>query len=145
MAAFLLTSCEPIVEPEMFGLTPTSKLIPEVRIAGCPTQAYSVLLTLAGQPARPLWELAPLEKNRVPTLPERFLIGSVPEGWKDIVSLRRALATGVEYQIYVSSREAYVVSLAFSLEDLRPGYILDFGGNLVPTRRFPLRTTCAGA
>jgi hypothetical protein len=142
MAAFLLASCKPIVEPEMFGLTPTSKAVPEVRIAGCPTQAYSVLLTLAGRPARPVWKLTPLEKNRIPTLPERFLIGSVPKGWKEVVSLRGALAPGVEYQIYVSSREAYVVSLPFSLEDLRPGYILDFDGNLVPMGRFPLRTTC---
>jgi deoxyribonuclease V len=42
----------------------------------------------------------------------------------------------VEYRIYVSSGEAYIVRLDFSLGDLRPGYILDFDGNLVLTRDF---------
>jgi hypothetical protein len=84
-------------------------------------------------------------KNGQPILPKRFLIGSVPEGWKEVVPLRRDLAPDVEYQIYVSSREAYIVRLTFSLGDLRPGYILDFDGNLVPTWQFPLRTTCTDA
>jgi hypothetical protein len=84
-------------------------------------------------------------KNVQPLLPKRFLIGSVPEGWKEVVPLRRDLAPDVEYQIYVSSREAYIVRLTFSLGDLQPGYILDFDGNLLPTREFPLRTTCPEA
>jgi hypothetical protein len=78
-------------------------------------------------------------------LPKRFLIGSVPEGWKEAVPLQGDLAPDVEYRIYVSSGEAYIVRLDFSLGDLRPGYILDFDGNLVPTGQFPLRTTCTEA
>jgi hypothetical protein len=58
------------------------------------------------------------------------------------VPLRRDLAPDVEYQIVLSSGEAYGVSLDFSLEDLRPGYILDFAEHLLPTERFPLWTTC---
>jgi hypothetical protein len=81
-------------------------------------------------------------KNRSTTLPKRFLIGAVPEGWKEAVPLRRDLAPDVEYRIYVSSGEAYIVQVDFSLWDLRPGYILDFKGNLIPTGQFPLRTTC---
>jgi hypothetical protein len=84
-------------------------------------------------------------KNGSPILPERFLIGSVPEGWKEVVPLRRDLVPDVEYEIILSSREAYIVGLDFSLRDLRPGYILDFDGNLVPTKRFPLRTMCTEA
>jgi hypothetical protein len=144
VAALLLASCKPTVHPEMFGLSPTSQGAPEVRLAGCPPYAYSVKLTPAGKPDHVLWQLEPM-KNRPPTLPKRFLIGSVPKGWKEVVPLRRDLAPDVEYQIYVSSREAYVVRLSFSLGDLRPGYILDFDGNLVPPREFPLRTTCAEA
>jgi hypothetical protein len=145
LAALLLASCKPIVHPEMFGLSPTSQGAPEIRLAGCPPYAYSVKLTLAGEPDRVLWELEPMKKNRPPILPERFLIGSVPKGWNEVVPFRRDLAADMEYQIYASSREAYVVGLAFSLGDLRPGYILDFDGNLVPAARFPLRTTCAEA
>lgn len=69
----------------------------------------------------------------------------MPEGWKEPVPLRRELTPDVEFEIMLASGEAYVVGLDFSLEDLRPGYILDFDGNLVPPRRFPLRTTCAEA
>jgi hypothetical protein len=58
------------------------------------------------------------------------------------VPLQGDLAPEVGYRIYVSSGEAYIVGLDFSLGDLRRGYILDFDENLVPTRRFPLRTTC---
>ncbi len=83
--------------------------------------------------------------DRSTTLPERFLIGSAPEGWKEAVPLLRDLAPNVEYQIVLSSGEAYVVALDFSLGDLRPGYILDFDENLVPARRFPLRTICTEA
>jgi hypothetical protein len=96
-------------------------------------------------PSDALWRLAPLKENRSGILPKRFLIGSVPEGWKEAVPLQGDLAPDVEYRIYVSSREAYIVRLDFSLGDLRPGYILDFNGNLVPTRRFSLRTTCTEA
>jgi hypothetical protein len=141
LAALVLASCKPVVYAEQFGLSVTSKEVPEIRLAGCPPYAWSVLLTPAGEPDQVLWKLAPM-KNRRPILPKRFLIGSVPEGWKEVVPLRRDLAPDVEYQIYVSSREAYIVRLTFSLGDLRPGYILDFDGNLVPTGQFPLRTTC---
>jgi len=96
-------------------------------------------------PSDALWRLAPLKENQSGILPKSFLIGSVPQGWKEVVPLQGDLAADVTYQIYVSSREAYIVGLEFSLGDLRPGYILDFDGNLVPTRRFPLRTTCASA
>jgi hypothetical protein len=92
-----------------------------------------------------LWRLRPLKKNRSDILPERFLIGSVPEGWKEAISLRGGLAPDVEYRIILSSGEAYLVRLDFSLGDLRPGYVLDFDDNLVPTRKFPLRTTCTEA
>jgi hypothetical protein len=116
-----------------------------------PAYALSVFLTPAGDPFHApgpsdgLWRLAPLKENRSGILPKRFSIGSVPEGWKEAVPLQGDLAPDVEYRIYVSSREAYIVRLDFSLGDLRPGYILDFNGNLVPTRRFPLRTTCTEA
>jgi hypothetical protein len=147
MAALVLASCKPVVYPEQFGLSPTSQGVPEIRLAGCPPYAWSVFLTLAGDPfhvpgpSDALWRLRTV-KNRSTILPKRFLIGSVPEGWKEAVPLRRGLAPDVEYRIYVSSGEAYIVRLDFSLGDLRPGYILDFDGNLVPTGRFPLRTTC---
>ena len=95
-------------------------------------------------PSDALWRLRPLKENRLGILPKRFLIGSVPEGWKEAVPLRRDLSPDVEYRIYVSSGEAYIVRLDFSLGDLRPGYILDFDENLVLTRDFPLRTTCTG-
>ena len=138
--AALLTSCS-AEDPEQFGLLPAPQGPPEIRIAGCPPYAWSILLAVAGEEGQVLWELAPIE-DRASNLPARFLIGSVPEGWKEVVSLRRDLAAGVEYKINLSSGEAYGVSLDFSLEDLRPGYILDFAENLVPIERFPLRTTC---
>jgi hypothetical protein len=150
LAAFLLASCEPIVEPEMFGLSPTPRGVPEIRLAGC-LYAWSVFLTLAevpGQapgPSDALWRLRPIKKNRSGILPKRFLIGSVPEGWTEAVPLQGDLAPDVQYRIYVSSGEAYIVRLDFSLEDLRPGYILDFAENLVPIERFPLQTTCEGS
>jgi hypothetical protein len=53
----------------------------------------------------------------------------------------RDLSPDVEYEIILESGEAHVVGLDFSLGDLRPGYVLDFDDNLVPTRKFPLRTT----
>jgi hypothetical protein len=142
LAALLLASCKPIVHTEMFGLSPTSQGAPEIRLAGCPPYAYSVKLTLAAAPDHALWELEPMKNHRPPVLPKRFLIGSIPKGWNEVVSLRRDLAPDVEYEIILSSREAYIVGLDFSLGDLRPGHILDFDGNLVPTARFPLRTTC---
>lgn len=138
--AALLTSCD-VEHPEQFGLSPTPQGPPEIRIAGCPSYARSISLAVSGEEGRVLWELAPI-KDRASNLPDRFLIGFVPEGWKEVVSLRRDLAPGVEYQITLSSGEAYAVSLDFSLEDLRPGYILDFAENLIPIERFPLRTTC---
>jgi hypothetical protein len=143
LAALVLTACPPVVYAEQFGLSPTPQGVPEIRFAGCPPYAWSVFLTPAGEPDHVLWKLAPM-KNGQPILPKRFLIGSVPEGWNEDVSLRRDLAPDVEYEIILSSREAYIVGLDFSLGDLRPGHILDFDGNLVPTRQFPLRTTCAG-
>jgi hypothetical protein len=118
-----------------------SQGVPEIRIAGCPLYSWSIQLALVGEPRHALWALAPL-KDRATNLPKRFLIGSVPERWKEVVSLRRDLASGVEYQITLSSGEAYAVSLDFSLGALRSGYILDFAGNMVPISRFPLRTTC---
>jgi hypothetical protein len=145
--AALLTACQPVVYAEQFGLSPTPHGVPEIRLAGCPPGAWSVFLTLAEVPGHApgpsdaLWRLRPI-KNLSATLPKRFLIGSVPEGWKEAVPLRRDLAPNIEYRIYVSSGEAYIVRLDFSLGDLRPGYILDFMGNLVPTGEFPLRTTC---
>ena len=148
--AALLTACTPVVYAEQFGLSPTPQGGPEIRLAGCPPYAWSVFLTLAEVPGHApgpsdaLWRLRPIN-NRSTTLPKRFLIGSVPEGWKEAVPLQRDLAPDVDYRIYVSSGEAYIVRLDFSLGDLRPGYILDFKGNLVPTGRFPLRTTCQGA
>jgi hypothetical protein len=151
LAVLGLASCKPVVYAEQFGLSPTSRGVPEIRIAGCPPYALSVFLTPAGDPfhapgpSDALWRLAPLKENRSGILPKRFLIGSVPEGWKEAVPLQGDLAPDVEYRIYVSSREAYIVGLDFSLGDLRPGYILDFDGNLVPTSRFPQRTTCTEA
>jgi hypothetical protein len=151
LAILGLASCKPVVYAEQFGLSPTSRGVPEIRIAGCPPYALSVFLTLAGGafhapgPSDALWRLAPLKQNRSGILPRRFLIGSVPEGWKEAVPLQGDLAPDVEYRIYLSSREAYIVRLDFSLGDLRPGYILDFDENLVPTSRFPLRTTCTEA
>jgi hypothetical protein len=134
----------------MFGLSPTPRGVPEIRLAGC-LYAWSVFLTLAevpGQapgPSDALWRLRPIKKNRSGILPKRFLIGSVPEGWTEAVPLQGDLAPDVQYRIYVSSGEAYIVRLDFSLEDLRPGYILDFAENLVPIERFPLQTTCEGS
>lgn len=96
--------------PEQFGLSPTSQGVPEIRLAGCPPYAWSVFLILAGDPfhvpgpSDALWRLRPV-KNRSTILPKRFLIGSVPEGWKEAVPLRRGLAPDVEYRIYVSSGE----------------------------------------
>jgi hypothetical protein len=142
VAALLLASCKPMEYPEQFGLSPTSKG-PEIRIAGCPPYAWSVQLALAGEPSDVLWRLAPI-RDRPTNLPRRFLIGSVPEGWKEPVPLRRELASDVEYRIILSSGEAYGAGLDFSLGDLRPGYILDFDGNLIPTTEFPVRTTCQG-
>ena len=142
--AALLTACPPVEYPEQFGLSQTSQGVPEIRIAGCPPYAWSIQLAVAGKlPGHVLWRLAPV-KDGSPVLPNRFPIGSVPEGWREVVPLRRDLAPDMEYEIVLSSREAYVVSLEFSLGDLRPGYVLDFDGNLVPSGRFPLRTTCAG-
>ena len=141
--AALLTSCG-AEYAEQFGLSSTPQGLPEIRIAGCPPYAWSIQLALAGEPGHVLWELAPV-KDRPTHLPERFLIGSVPERWKEVVSLGPDLAPGVEYQITLSSGEAYLVTLDFSMEDLRSGYILDFAGNLVPIRRFPLRTICQGS
>ena len=146
----LLTACQPVVYAEQFGLSPTPQGVPEIRIAGCPPYAWDIWLTPAEVPGHvpgpsdALWRLAPI-KNRSTTLPRRFLIGAVPEGWKEAVPLRRDLAPDVEYRIVVSSGEAYGVLLDFSLGDLRPGYILDFDGNLVSTGEFPLRTTCRGS
>jgi hypothetical protein len=128
----------------MFGLSPTPLGAPEVQLAGCPPYAWSVQVTLAGEPDHVLWRLAPI-KDRSTKLPRMFLIGSVPQGWREPVPLRHDLVPNVEYQIYLSSGEAWVVGLAFSLSDLRPGYVLDFDGNLIPVGRFPLRTTCAQA
>jgi len=151
LAALALASCKPVVYAQQFGLSPTSQGVPEIRLAGCPPWASSVFLTLAGDPfhapgpSDALWRLAPLKQNRSGILPRRFLIGSVPEGWKEAVPLQGDLAPDVEYRVYVSSGEAYIVRLDFSLGDLRPGYILDFEENLVPTSRFPLRTTCTEA
>jgi len=45
----------------------------------------------------------------------------VPEGWKEAVPLQGDLAPDVEYRVYVSSGEAYIVRLDFSLGDLAPG------------------------
>jgi hypothetical protein len=140
--ATLLTACPPIEYPEQFGLSPTSQGVPAIRIAGCPPYAWDVRLTLAADPKRVLWRLAP-GKNRSTVLPGTFLIGSVPEGFKEHVSLRRGLAPSVEYRITLASGEAYIVSLDFSLEDLRQGYVLDFDEHLVPNSRFPLRTSCS--
>lgn len=151
LAVLGVASCKPVVYAEQFGLSPTSQRVPEIRIAGCPPYALSVFLTPAGDPfhapgpSDALWKLAPLKQNRSGILPKRFLIGSVPEGWKEAVALQGDLAPDVEYRIYVSSREAYIVRLDFSLGDLRPGYILDFDENLVPTGQFPLRTMCTEA
>lgn len=50
-----------------------------------------------------------LAEESVTCCGERFLIGSVPEGWKEVVPLRRDLAPGVEYEIILESGEAYVV------------------------------------
>lgn len=145
LAALVLAACKPYYYSEQFGLSPTSQGVPEIRFAGCPPHAWSVFLTPAEEPDHVLWRLRPLTKNRSNILPERFLIGSAPEGWKEAVPLRGGLAPEVEYRIILSSGEAYLVRLDFSLGDLRPGYILDFDDNLVPTSRFPLRTTCAKA
>ena len=141
--AALLTSCG-AEYAEQFVLSPTPQGLPEIRIAGCPPYAHDVRLSLAADPNHVLWRLAPV-KNQSTVLPGTFLIGSVPERWKEVVSLRHDLAPGVEYQITLSSGEAYIVSLDFSLEALRSGYILDFAGNLVSISRFPLRTTCEGS
>jgi hypothetical protein len=138
--AALLTSCG-TEYAEQFGLSPTPQGVREIRIAGCPPYAWSIQLSVAGEPNQVLWVLAPL-KDRATNLPKRFLIGSVPDQWKEVVSLRRGLASGVEYQITLSSGEPYAVSLDFSQEALRSGYILDFAGNMIPISRFPLRTTC---
>ncbi len=107
-----------------------------------PPHAWSVTVSLAEESGYLLWRMEPTKKNRSDILPKTFLIGSVSEGWKEVVPLRRDLAPDVEYEIILESGEAYIVGLDFSLGDLRPGYILDFNENLVPTRRFPLRTTC---
>jgi hypothetical protein len=144
LALLVLASCKPVEYPEQFGLSPTSFGVTEIRIAGCPPYASVIRLTLAEEPDHVLWKLAPIP-NDPWKLPKRFLIGSVPEGWKEAVPLQRDLAPDVEYQIALSSRQTYDVALTFSLGDLRPGYILDFDENLVPTGQFPLRTTCPEA
>jgi hypothetical protein len=150
VGALVLTACPAVVYSEMFGLSPTPQRVPEIRLAGCPPYAWDVYLTLAEVPGHvpgpsdALWRLRPI-RNRSTILPRKFLIGSVPKGWKEALPLRSDLAPDVEYRIYVSSGEAYIVRLDFSLGDLRPGYILDFNGNLVPARVFPLRTTCPEA
>jgi len=145
VAVLVLAACGPYYYAEQFGLSPTPQGVPEIRFAGCPPHAWSVTLSLAEESGHVLWRMRPTKKNRSDILPKGFLIGSVPEGWKEVVPLRRDLSPDVEYEIILESGEAYVVGLDFSLGDLRPGYVLDFDDNLVPTREFPLRTTCTEA
>jgi len=141
LIALALSSCRPpIVYSEMLGISPSIEGPPEVRFAGCPPFAWSVQLALAQDEKQVLWKIRDVE--RPDALPRRFPIGSAPEGFREVVPLNGELNPDDEYRITLESGEAYVEQFDFSLGQLRPGYILDFKGNLVPPNEFPRRTTC---
>jgi hypothetical protein len=142
-----LTACDAPPE-EAFGLSLTSHGTVELRFGRC-LGAWSIWVRLAGDDldlsTRPVWALREDRgSGRAAGLfPPVIVIGGlIPNGWLEVTKLAHPLEPGVRYTVHVDSGEYYQFGFDFSVDELKPGYVLDFTHELVPIEEFPTESAC---
>ena len=140
-----LTACDAPPE-EAFGLSLTSHGTVELRFGRC-LFAWNVWVKPAGDDlsTRPVWALREDRgSGRAAGLfPPVIVIGGlIPKGWLEVTKLAHPLEPGVRYTVHVDSGEYYQFGFDFSVDELKPGYVLDFTHELVPIEEFPTESAC---
>jgi hypothetical protein len=132
---------------EAFGLSLTSHSTVEVRFGRC-LGAWSIWVKPAGddlstQPVRALREDRGSGRAAGLFPPVIVVGGLTPKGWREVTELRQPLEPGVRYTVHVDSGEYYAMNFDFSVDELKPGYVLDFTHELIPMEEFPTESACA--
>jgi hypothetical protein len=71
---------------------------------------------------------------------------SVPLRWSEIAAAptRRCIPrSSSRRSSHVDSGEYYAMNFDFSVDELKPGYVLDFTHELIPMEEFPTESACA--
>jgi hypothetical protein len=141
-----LTACD-APPTEAFGLSLTSHGTVELRFGRC-LFAWAIWVRPApgDLSTRPVWALREDRgSGRVAGhFPPVIVVGGLtPQGWRQVTALSHPLEPGVRYTVHVDSGEYYQEEFDFTVDELKPGYVLDFTHELVPLEEFPTESACA--
>jgi hypothetical protein len=131
---------------EAFGLSLTSHGTVELRF-GRWLGAWSVWVKPAGVDlsTRPVWALREDRgsSRAAGHFPPVIVVGGLtPKGWREVTELRHPLEPDVRYTVHIDSGEYYQMGFDFLVDELKPGYVLDFTHELVPMEEFPTESAC---
>jgi len=130
---------------EAFGLSLSSQGTVELRFGRC-LGGWDIWVRPAGDEAtRSVWALREDRGSgrAAGHLPPVIVVGGeTPKGWREVTKLRHPLESGVRYTVHVGSGEWYQEFFDFTVDELEPGYVLDFTHNLIPIEEFPTESAC---
>ena len=127
---------------EAFGISLTTQGFVELRFGRCLGTPEISVRPAGDEWIPPVWDIVARD-SRSGRLPPVVVVGDVPRGWRERTKLKHELEPGVSYTVQASSGEWYVRQFDFTIDELRPGYVLDFTHDVVLIDDFPTESACA--